>query len=218
MTSVLNQKQSLAEQAYEKIEEMIVTHKLKPGMVFTEADLIKRLDVGRTPVREALMRLAGQGLVVTIPRRGMMVTEINITNHLSLLETRRTLERLIAIRAARRANEEQRSALREYAGLMQKAAQANDLQEYMRIDHEFTQVMEEASGNPSAVNANSTLHVHCRRFWYHYHISEDLNYNARLHVQLMLAIVDSDEEGAAKAVDELLDYLVEFSANAVLKP
>ena len=80
---------SLAEKAYDRVEEMIVTLELEPGSVFSEVELSKRIEIGRTPLREALQRLSADRLVKTMPRRGMVVTEINIREQLALLETRR---------------------------------------------------------------------------------------------------------------------------------
>ena len=96
---------SLSERAYRRLEEMIVTLQLAPGSVVSETALSKRLGIGRTPIREALQQLARERLVVVLPRRGIMVSEINVRTQLRLLEARRELERLIAQRAARRASD-----------------------------------------------------------------------------------------------------------------
>ena len=206
---------SLAEQAYEKIEELIVTLQLAPGTVFTEAELSKRLGIGRTPVREALQRLIMDGLVKSLPRRGMMVTEVNIADQMALLETRRALERLIVSRAARRATDEQRRLLEQYATEIKQAADKGDLADFMRCDHKFDRLVEEAADNPFAVKANAPFHAHCRRFWYYYHINGDLQRSAELHADIMRAIARSDKEGAAKASDAFMDYLEEFTRSAL---
>ena len=87
---------TLTDRAYRELEEMIVTLQLLPGTVLSEQALALRLKIGRTPIREALQRLARDGLVVIMPRRGIMVSEINLKLHLRLLEVRRELERLMA--------------------------------------------------------------------------------------------------------------------------
>ena len=97
-----NGRESLADQAYDLVERMIVTLELQPGTVFSAVELSERIGIGRTPLREALHRLAGDRLVVALPRRGMMVTEINGSEYLALLDTRRVLDALIAVRACRR--------------------------------------------------------------------------------------------------------------------
>src|ERR1043166_8641385 len=83
---------TLTDRAYRELEEMIVTLQLSPGTVLSEQALAVRLKIGRTPIREALQRLARDGLVVIMPRRGIMVSEINLRLQLRLLEGRRGLE------------------------------------------------------------------------------------------------------------------------------
>ncbi len=206
---------SLAEQAYQRIEELIVTLKLAPGTHFSEAELSQQLGIGRTPIREALQRLAADRLITTIPRRGMMVTEINIADHLALLETRRVLDRLIASRAAKRAGRKQRQQLRSLAETITQAAQKSDLARFMRLDRQCDQILEAASRNPFAVRACAPLHAHCRRFWYRYQENGDLNESARLHAQVMNAVASGDSQAAAQVSDQLLDYLDAFARAAL---
>ena len=103
--------ETLTEKAYRALEEEIVTLRIPPGTVVSEAILSRRLGVGRTPVREALQRLAREWLVVIMPRRGIVVSEIDPVRQLRLLEARREIERLLARSAARRATQVQRVAV-----------------------------------------------------------------------------------------------------------
>src|SRR3979409_1224013 len=96
---------SLTDQAYLQLEELIVTLQLEPGEIVSEAALSGQLRIGRTPIREALHRLARERLVNTLPRRGIVVSEINVGAQLRLLEVRREIERLVARSAARRASD-----------------------------------------------------------------------------------------------------------------
>src|SRR5579871_3949643 len=129
--------ESLTEKAYRLIEELIVTLQIPPGSVVSEALLSARLGIGRTPIREALQRLARERLVVVLPRRGIMVSEINVRTQLRLLEVRRELERLIARSAARRADDAQRRQFRAIADAMGAAARSNDDITFMRSDREL---------------------------------------------------------------------------------
>src|SRR3954451_14174584 len=87
---------TLSDRAYRDIEELIVTLQLPPGSAVSEGLLSRRLGIGRTPIREALQRLARESLVQILPRRGIMVTQINARTQLRLLEARREVERLVA--------------------------------------------------------------------------------------------------------------------------
>ena len=138
---------SLTDQAYSTLEEMIVTLKLPPGAAVSEAGLSDALGIGRTPIREALQRLARERLVAIFPRRGIFVTDINVTSQLRLLEVRRELERLIARSAARRATDEERRRFEEVAARFQESARVNDDVAFMRTD---------PSSTPSAARPRTT--------------------------------------------------------------
>src|SRR5215510_5630696 len=95
--------QTLTEQAYNRLEEMIVTLKLAPGAILSEQALSAELRIGRTPIREALQRLAREGLVLVLPRKAIIVTDTDPRRQLLVLEVRRELERLLARCSAERA-------------------------------------------------------------------------------------------------------------------
>src|SRR5262252_6010756 len=99
---------ALSERAYTQLEEMITTLQLAPGQALSEPFLSSTLGIGRTPVREALQRLARERLVIVHPRRGIVIADINVRSQLKLLELRRELERLIARAAARRGTPDER--------------------------------------------------------------------------------------------------------------
>jgi DNA-binding GntR family transcriptional regulator len=205
---------SLADTAYAELEEMIATLELRPGSIVTEGELTARLGIGRTPLREAIQRLAAMRLVTTLPRRGLVVSEVNLTDHLGVLETRRVLDRLIARGAARRATPQQRQQLGEFAARMERAADEGDISGFMMLDQDFDQLIVRAGHNPAAGNAIAPLHVHCRRFWYQYKHQGDLQRSARLHEELITAVVEGDEDRAARASDELMHYLEDFTRAA----
>ena len=94
---------SLADQAYVRLREAIIKVELAPGTVLREDELTQRVGVGRTPVREAIQRLHRDGFVTIIPRRGTLVSEINITDLAAIYEVRARLESWAARLAAERA-------------------------------------------------------------------------------------------------------------------
>jgi DNA-binding GntR family transcriptional regulator len=207
---------SLTELAYAHLEELIVTLKLAPGRVVSEGELSVLTGIGRTPIREALQRLAREKLVSILPRRGIVVTEINVGNQLRLLEVRRELERLIARSAARRATEDERRRFREIAKLFVKSARANDDVTFMRTDRDFNMLCSAAAHNDFAAGAMSLMHSLSRRFWYiHYKQAADMPLTAKLHADIARAIADGDEDRAAKASDRLIDEIEKFSRETV---
>jgi DNA-binding GntR family transcriptional regulator len=207
---------SLSERAYRRLEEMIVTLQLAPGSVVSESALSKRLGIGRTPIREALQRLARERLVVVLPRRGIMVSEINVSTQLRLLEARRELERLIARRAARRASETERGRFREIAEGMTEAARKNDDIAFLRLDHEFNGLTLQAARNEFASGAMTLMQGLSRRFWYIHHKEvADLPQTARLHAEIARAVAAGNEAAAGHASDKLIDYVEECARATV---
>src|SRR5437660_331801 len=161
--------QSLTDLAYAHLEEMIVTLKLPPGAAVSEAELSQRLGIGRTPIREALQRLAREQLVVILPRRGVIVSEINVKSQLRLLETRREVERLVARSAARRATPVERRRMDELAERFERSARNNDDKGFMRVDREFNELCLAAAKNEFAAGAMRLMQSLSRRFWYHHY-------------------------------------------------
>jgi DNA-binding GntR family transcriptional regulator len=204
--------ETLTDKAYRALEEDIVTLRIPPGTVVSEAILSRRLGVGRTPVREALQRLAREWLVVIMPRRGIVVSEIDPVRQLRLLEARREIERLLARSAARRAVPAQRAQFREIASGMDEAALHNDDIAFMRLDREFNLLVLDASGNEFAASAMSQMNGLSRRFWYvHYKQAADLPLSARLHATIARAIADGALDAAARGSDALVDYIQAFA-------
>jgi DNA-binding GntR family transcriptional regulator len=197
--------ESLAQRAYLELESQLVTLALAPGSVVSEQELCACTGLGRTPVREAIQRLSGLGLLRILPRRGLLVNPIDGVAFLGLLETRRVLDRLVAALAARRAAPEQRKALKAGAAAMARAAAKGDLPAYLRQDQACDGLLAAACRNPSAVQAAEPLHIHCRRFWFRHHHDADLPAAAARHVALMQAVARGDEDAAAAASDALLD-------------
>ena len=207
---------SLTDRAYSDLEELIVTLKLPPGSAVSEAALSLRLGIGRTPIREALQRLARERLVTILPRRGILVSEINIKSQLRLLELRREVERLVARSAARRATREERARFLELARGFEKSAKSNDAVAFMRIDREFNELSVEVARNEFAAGAMSLVHSLSRRFWYiHYQQAADMPRAAKLHADVARGIARADERAAAAASDRLLDYIGQFTRDTL---
>jgi DNA-binding GntR family transcriptional regulator len=208
--------ETLTEQAYRLLEEQIVTLRLKPGDVLSEQMLSATFNIGRTPIREALQRLAREGLITILPRKGILVSDINPRNQLLVLEVRREIERLLSRAGAERANQQQRDQFTEIARGMDRAAKSNDDIVFMRLDRELNRLMIEAAHNDYAARSMKLLQGLSRRFWYmHYRDAADLPLCARLHANQARAIAQGNEEAAARACDKLMDYVENFTRATV---
>lgn len=208
--------ETLTDRAYRQLEEMIVTLQFKPSEVLSEQSLAQDLEIGRTPIREALQRLSREGLVVILPRKGILVSDTNPREQLLVLEARREIERLLSRTGARRRTDEQATQLRAIAEGMGKAAEENDDIAFMRLDRELNRLVADAAHNAYASRAMGLLQGLSRRFWYvHYKQAADLPLCARLHADQAQAIADGDPEAAAAAVDKLIDYTESFTRATV---
>jgi DNA-binding GntR family transcriptional regulator len=208
---------TLKDLAYARLEEAIVTLKLAPGSVVSELAMSEMTGIGRTPIREAIQRLAQEGLIVVLPQRGLIIAEMDVRKQLRLLETRREVERLICRSAARRANEAERARFAQLARDFLAEAEANDDANFVRTDREFNELCLVAARNEFAEGAMRLMHVLSRRFWYvHYKQAADLPETARLHAAIADAIARGDSNGAAQCLDRLLDSIEAFTKATVL--
>lgn len=207
----------LTDLAYETLEEAIVTLKLPPGTAISEQVLADMTGIGRTPIREAIQRLAREHLVIVLPQRGLLIAEVDVGKQLRLLETRRELERLICRGAAKRATPEQRTRFAQLAADFQRLATAEDSDAFMHADREFNELCLVAARNEFAESAMRGLHGLSRRFWFiHYKQSPDLPRMAGLHADVARAIATGDTEGASQALDRLIDFIEQYTRSTVM--
>jgi len=203
---------TLTERAYRALEERIVTLRLLPGEVVSEALLADRLGYGRTPVREALQRLARERLVRILPRRGIVVAAVDVREQLRLLEVRREVERLCARAAAHRASPSQRERLVSIADGLDRATATDDETAFLRLDRALNLLVLEAASNEFAAAAMLLMHGLARRFFFiHWRPGADLAEAARVHAGLARAISGGDPAAAAAASDHLMDYIEAFT-------
>ncbi len=202
--------ESQTEQAYNLIEEMIVTLDLPPGASVSEATLSTRTGIGRTPIRMALKRLEHQGLITSLPRKGVFIRQLRVEDELAILEIRRPVDRMLAVKAARLASKAQRDNLRFCVDCMVQAAIAGELHRYLHFDQECDRIIHDTSHNPFAIDFAGLLYVHSRRFWVAYSRERDWVTIAYLHSDLMNAVADGDEDRTVAASDALIDYLEKF--------
>ena len=193
---------SLSDQAYKALEEMLVTLALSPGSLVQERDLAAAVGIGRTPVREAVQKLAGHGLLRILPRKGLQVSPVLRSELCQVIEARRVLERLMVVKAAERADTDQRGALQSLATHIDQSG--GDLEAYLRLDRHLDDLLESACRNPYLAKSLAPLHAHCRRLWYLRHEQLDLRHSAQLHAGLALSVADGDGSGAIRSLNGII--------------
>jgi DNA-binding GntR family transcriptional regulator len=186
---------SLADKAYYAIRDLIVTLELPPAAVISERELIDRLGIGRTPVREALRRLAQEGLVEVFPRRGMFVSGVDVRDLARISEVREVLEPEAARLAAARATEAERDELR--ALLAEIGTDAN----LIELDERIHRAVYRAAHNDLLATTLGQYYVLALRIWM---IALDrargLEEAVEAHRDLLEAIVAGEGQRAAEAM------------------
>jgi DNA-binding GntR family transcriptional regulator len=181
-----------ADRAYLAIRGLIVSLELAPGAVIDERELMERLGLGRTPVREALRQLAQEQLVEVFPRRGMFVTGVDVRDLARISEVRGALEPEAARLAAERATEEERDAL---AALSDQIKRGADL---MGLDERIHRAIHAAAHNHLLEKTLGEYYVLALRIWMiALDRSEALEDAVEAHRDLIEAIVVGNAERAA---------------------
>lgn len=196
---------SLAEQAYDALEARIVTLVWAPGEMLQERDLVEATGIGRTPVREAVQRLADQGLLKVLPRKGLMVAPLRKSELAQVIEARRVIERMLVVKAAERADADLRAALVLIAG--QFARSAGRPERFMQLDRALDVLLARACGNHYLAAALAPLHAHCRRLWFRERESMDLSQAADAHRGMAEAVAGRDGSGAIRALNGIIAVL-----------
>lgn len=209
---------SLTQNAYDQIQNMIVRGDFKENQLISERDLAATLGCGRTPVREALQKLGFEGFVEFLPRRGILITSVDISSQLELLETRRPLEVQMVKLASKRADTKERAQMIELAERMESAVANDDRESYLEINKAIHQVEAAATGNRFLRRQMKTIHNLSRRFWYSL-VTDDKSFieAARFHVNTLRAISAGDSDLAVENCNALLDLLETVTRYAIEK-
>jgi DNA-binding GntR family transcriptional regulator len=211
VNSALKPSASLAEQAYEVLEEKLVTLALPPGKQLSEGQLIEMTGFGRTPLREAVLRLAQQEFFLIMPRKGLVVTPVSRSNMVLIIEARKPIERVIVYRAALNAMDTQRS---EIAAIARKLTISHDsFEDFLKLDQELGSLLDKCAGNTYASAAVSPMRGHCRRFWYYHRHQMQLSDAISAHSKMARLVARREYNGAQKASDGVIAVLERLVAS-----
>ena len=176
---------SQSEEAYARLLERIVCLDMPPGSVVNEARLREELKIGRTPIREALQRLARENLVRSVPHHGTFVTDVNITDLARITEVRVVLESHAARLAAEKHTSADGAAARELLDLL-RGEGISDQRELMQLDQKIHRLIYRAAHNPFLESTLERYFNLSLRLWY---------------------LVLDRQVGLRRAVDEHIDLL-----------
>lgn len=205
-------KESLVEIAHRELEQRFITLELAPGSIWKVGDLAALVGVGRTPVREAVQRMASDQLVTVVKRAGILIAPISIQDQLTIVDTRRALELVVSVRAARCALPEERRYLIGLADAIENAGLKEDVLDYLAAHFELKRAVAQFAHNPFATRALQPLHTFSQRFYFNYHKQfHNLREVGEAHALLARAVASGDEretEICSTRVSDIADQLV----------
>ncbi|MEE2699581.1 MAG: GntR family transcriptional regulator [Pseudomonadota bacterium] len=200
---------SYAEKAYQLLINKITRLELNPGDVLVEKSLISELGIGRTPIREALQRLAVEGLVLHLPNRGMLVSDIGPANVQSIYEFRILVEGEAARLSAIRATEQDIEVLQSLDQKLNQANEDDDIDEFVYLDRRFHEALGSASKNIYLQEAVPRIfNLHLRLWFYISSKNKSWQHVAHSHDDMTKGVVDAIRKRMPeKAQEVMISYI-----------
>ena len=182
---------TLPESVADQLRELIVTQVLPPGAKISEKALCEQLRVSRTPFREAMRVLAGEGLVVITPRRGFRVSTVTRRDIDEAFPILGALEALAAELACQRINDYGIALLRHLQECMERAHEEGDREEYFKLNEQIHKTIRDACGNQTLVEMMASFSTRVRRARYMANLSAE-RWNAAVEEhEAMLAALEA---------------------------
>lgn len=195
----INNRQSLAVKAYEKIIHKIISLEYNPGQHLEENQLVERLGIGRTPIREALLRLAGENMVESQPNKGFVVRPITLQNTKAVFEGMKILELGVASLAVRQDATNLRSKMEASNEKVKSAVKSMDVFGLVEANHDFHMYFADCSHNEYLVRAVNEVRSEAKRLSYLSYANEiDPERSIQIHY-----------ESVIREHDEIITYLGE---------
>lgn len=154
----------LSEDIAESIKTAIIKGKFKPGEKISEGELAESMGISRTPLREAFRKLENEGFIEIIPRKGAIVTEIDVQETYHLYEIKSTLEGLAARLAGVNMQEKDLEKLEKVNEELRELIDQNDLEAFYKAHTKFHEGFVKLSGNRKLIQIISNLNDHFKRF------------------------------------------------------
>lgn len=193
----------ISDKLREKIEEQIATGELPPGCALEEASLVERFGVSRTPVREALIQLASDGLIEIRPRRGAVVASIGPARLIEMFELMAELEAMCGRLAARRMTDAERAALQVAHEACESARAANDTDSYFYCNEQFHAAIYAGSHNQFLMEQATLLHRRLRPYRrMQLRVRNRMGVSFKEHASIVKLITNADAEATAAALRE----------------
>jgi len=203
---------SLRDTAYDEIRKLIVTCELRPGQPLTVTDLAEALNIGRTPVIQAIDRLAVDGLVDVRPRKGIVVSPVSLDDFMEVVEMRMVNETAAVRWAAERASRAEIAMMEANLAAIWQAAKDRNIEEFISLDRDFHRLITQSASNRILGDVLSSLHDKALRFWFISLKAPDHNIRVcEQHAAVIEGIKSGNLDVAEKAMRE---HIASFQMNA----
>ena len=205
-------RQSLSEEAYAAIKQKIITLEFAPGAYLNVAAVIDALGIGRTPVHQAVRRLAHEGMIEIMPRKGMIVKPVSLHDALAIAEVRLLNEAYCARLAANNASEKDIALLEGILERAGQAVEAGDTEALMLADRDFHCALSGIAHNQVLADILKNLHERSLRFWFiSLHQQKHQAEVTKEHADILQAIKDRD----ANRAEEAMRFHIESFRNTI---
>jgi DNA-binding GntR family transcriptional regulator len=201
---------NLSDLAYDRLEEMIVTCALRPGVFLSIQDLQEKTGVGRTPIHQAVSRLAADTLIVIRPRHGLQIAPVDLARERTLLQLRRDMERFVVRLATERSGASHRNQMLHISGMLRDKAGSMTIGEFNRLDRRIDRLFIAAAGEAFLEHTLQPLHTIFRRIGWIYHSrvcpDEGLSRTLDCHLAILDAVAANRVRDAVAASDRLIAF------------
>lgn len=197
--------------AYQRLEDLLVTCELKPGRFLAMQDLQQLTGLGRTPVHQAVNRLAADTLILVRPRHGLQIAPIDLARERLLLRLRRDIERFVIQLAAERSGPSHRNQMLHLERVLRERRSELDLKGFNSLDRRIDDLILAVANEPFLEHTLRPLHTIFRRIgWiYHGHVSGHANLSGTIdcHLALLSAVANRHVDRAVACSDALMDFV-----------
>ena len=192
-------KPTKAEDAYDELKRLIVSLQIAPGEPLNERTLMAMMDVGRTPLREAIQRLALEQLVTSLPRRGYFVRELSISELNEMIAARHVVEPAVTRMAVPNLAAADIAKLRELVEVTRRELERDNHEAGIYHDLEFHRTIANACGNRYLAAAAIQINTRLLRYWYVSFAMLTYETPTFAHHDLLLDLIEGGDVGAVEA-------------------
>jgi len=199
----------LNQKAYRVLKRAIIRGELTPNSKLILSEIAKSLGISNTPVREAINKLASDGLVKIIPNKGIVVKEINIDDFQEILQVRAFLDGLIAKLSAEKITDKEIGSMMEIIVKMEDCVKEDDRLTYNDLDVKFHDFLLTIAGNNALKEIYNNLIVHGHRFRLRsLKIPDRMGKSLKEHLKIALRVKERNPDEANRASQEHIESIL----------